>query len=138
MNCIVYEDVAHIALISMNVNLAAAAARSTKEVGERTLHGLESLLSRQQGLRIPGLGTILAAGDIATVMTKTAAAPGEANGGLEAALVDFGVPQHVAETFVSGVRHGGLIFMIRVDDERAGEAADLLRDHGARQVSHYG
>lgn len=137
MNAIVYEDVARIAMITMNVDLAAARARSGAAASDRPLRGLEHLLAGQQAMRIPGLGMVLAAGELATTTVETTATP-ERESGLMAALLGLGITPDVAEAYEDGIRHGGVLFGIQVDGERAAEAADIMRDHGARRVGHYG
>lgn len=102
--------------------------------GEPGTHGLDGLLGGEQVVRVQDVGEIYAAGELATVLTKTASVPGTVNGGLRSALVEFNVSPETAEFFVKGVKAGGLLFFIRTQDEQIGEAAGILRDHKAEHT----
>lgn len=81
---------------------------------------------------IPGLGPLVAAGTIATTLAGIAA--GAAAGGLVGALVGMGVPQEEALYYAEGVRRGGTLIAVSVNDQTAGKAADILRRHHAVNV----
>jgi len=56
-------------------------------------------------------------------------------GGLLAELTLRGVPEDEAATFAEGVRRGGALVCVRADDQHeAGEAANLMRAHGAFDI----
>jgi hypothetical protein len=71
-------------------------------------------------LAIPGLGPVVAAGWLASTATGAAvgAVGGGAIGGLVAALVNAGVPEEEAHVYSEGVRRGGTLLSVRVDDDR--------------------
>lgn len=71
-------------------------------------------------LAIPGLGPVVAAGWLASTATGAAvgAVGGGAIGGLVGALVDAGVPEEEAHVYSEGVRRGGTLLSVRVDDDR--------------------
>lgn len=79
-------------------------------------------------LAIPGLGPVVAAGWLATTLTGAAvgAAGGGAIGGLVAALTDAGVPEEEAHVYSEGVRRGGTLLTVRVDDGQASQVEAAL------------
>lgn len=79
-------------------------------------------------LAIPGLGPVVAAGWLASTLTGAAvgAVGGGAIGGLVSALVEAGVPEEEAHVYSEGVRRGGTLLTVRVDDHRAAEVASAL------------
>jgi hypothetical protein len=90
-------------------------------------------------LAIPGLGPVVAAGWLAATATGAAigAVGGGAIGGLVTALVEAGVPEEDAHVYSEGVRRGGTLLTVRVDDDRAAAVATALgryrpTDVGAR------
>ncbi len=101
-------------------------------MGEKTAHGLDALLAGQQALNLPDVEEVYAAGEMATILAKTAAAPGTSGEEFRAVLQEFGIPDELSGRYTEGITGGGLLFWIRSDDERAAKAADLLREnHGA-------
>jgi hypothetical protein len=79
-------------------------------------------------LAIPGIGPVVAAGWLATTAAGAAvgAVGGGAIGGLVAALVDAGVPEEEAHVYSEGVRRGGTLLTVRVDDARASQVETAL------------
>jgi hypothetical protein len=79
-------------------------------------------------LTIPGIGPVVAAGWLgATVIgAATGAAAGGAIGGLVGALTEAGVPEEEAHIYSEGVRRGGTLLSVRVDDSRASEVDAAL------------
>ena len=69
-------------------------------------------------LAIPGLGPVVAAGWLASaaVGAVAGAAAGGAAGGLLGALKDSGVPEDDANVYAEGVRRGGTLVSVRVDE----------------------
>ena len=56
-------------------------------------------------------------------------------GGLLGELTLRGVPDEDAGAFAEGVRRGGALVCVRADDQQeAGEAANLMREHGALDI----
>lgn len=72
-------------------------------------------------IAIPGIGPVVAAGWIATTLTGAAAGAvaGGAVGGLVTALTEAGVPEEEAHVYSEGVRRGGTLLTVRVDDDEA-------------------
>jgi hypothetical protein len=71
---------------------------------------------------------------ISNLLTNTASIPRATNGGLKGALIDFNLSAEAAEYFLESVKAGGLLFSIRTADERASEAAGILRAHKAERL----
>ena len=79
-------------------------------------------------LAIPGIGPVVAAGWLAATATGAAvgAVGGGAIGGLVTALVEAGVPEEDAHVYSEGVRRGGTLLTVRVDDEEASRVESAL------------
>jgi hypothetical protein len=79
-------------------------------------------------IAIPGIGPVVAAGWLASTLTGAAAgaAAGGAVGGLLGALTDAGVPEEEAHVYAEGVRRGGTLLTVRVDDDRASQVEAAL------------
>lgn len=78
------------------------------------LGGTAGLLAGLGMLAIPGLGPVVAAGWLAA--TATGALAGGAAGGAIGALTEAGVSDEDAPVFAEGVRRGGSMVSVRVDD----------------------
>ena len=98
--------------------------------------GTVGLLAGLGVILIPGIGPIIAAGPLVAALTGAGvgAAAGAAVGSLVGALTRIGVPEHDAHVYAESVRRGGTLLMVRAEDDRAHEAADLLSEHGAVDV----
>jgi len=95
-----------------------------------------ALLAGAAGLFIPGLGLLLGIGPLAATILGGAGI-GAVAGGLTGALVHHGVPESQAADYAEGVRRGGTLVLVRVEDDdedRAISAADVLSGHGAYDI----
>jgi hypothetical protein len=119
------------------VPAGTAAVEITSRVGERTAHGLDWLVGGEHNVVIPDVGKVHAAGQMATIMSKTAMGPGKPDPGLRSALVEYSLPSDIAEAYTEGVMRGGVLFFVRAGDERAAEAANVLHEHKAKHVASY-
>jgi len=90
--------------------------------------GGAGLLAGLGMLAIPGLGPIVAAGWLASTLAGLAA--GAATGGLVGALVDAGLSEDEAHAYAEGIRRGGTMVSVRVDESRADQTLDILGDEG--------
>lgn len=94
------------------------------------LGGVSGLLLGLASLAIPGIGPIVAAGQIAAALAGGAV--GAATGGLLGALADMGLPEndakHWADLMQSG---GGALVLVRVDEENSSRARAILDGQGA-------
>jgi hypothetical protein len=106
---------------------AAAGAVTGGVVG-----GAAGLAASLMGLAIPGIGPIIAAGPIVSLLTG--AGVGAVAGGLIGGLTDMGVSRPDAEYYAEAVRRGGALVTVRADDARAERAAEIMRSHGAIDI----
>jgi hypothetical protein len=95
--------------------------------------GGAGLLAGLGMLTIPGIGPVVAAGWlIATVAGAVAGgAVGGATGGIIGSLTEAGVSTDHAHVYAEGIRRGGTLVTVRVDDSRANEAQGILLDFNA-------
>ncbi|WP_227383374.1 hypothetical protein [Microvirga rosea] len=90
--------------------------------------GGAGLLAGLGMLAIPGLGPVVAAGWL--VSTLVGAGAGAAMGGLAGVLVDAGVNEEEAHVYAEGIRRGGALVTVRIDDVEMGRIIDILDDEG--------
>ena len=94
--------------------------------------GAAGLAASLMGLAIPGIGPIIAAGPIVSLLTG--AGVGAVAGGLIGGLTDLGVSHPDAENYAEAVRRGGALVTVRTDDARSARAAEIMRGHGAIDI----
>jgi uncharacterized membrane protein len=90
--------------------------------------GLAGLLAGAGALAIPGIGPIVAAGPIAGVLS------GAVTGGVAGGLLDWGIPEERGREYEQRLRSGGIIALVKADERRVSQAADIFRGNGARDV----
>ncbi|SCM80400.1 conserved hypothetical protein [uncultured Sporomusa sp.] len=93
-----------------------------------TLGGIGGLLLGAGALAIPGVGPIIAAGPIAAALSGVVA------GGIAGGLIDWGIPAEVGKRYEQHVVQGGILTIIRADAAKANQAAQILRQNGAKDV----
>ena len=120
----------------IDLDLSRVAVKVTDAVGEKTVQGFAPFLAVQRPIPLPATGEVYASGELATILVKTATAHAPGTDGLKTALEDF-VPPNVASAFADGIDQGGVLFWLRVDDTRAGLAAQTLRRHHGKHVGNY-
>lgn len=103
------------------------AARAGAAIGTLAGGGA-GLLAGLGMLAIPGLGPVVAAGWL--VSTLVGAGAGAAVGGLAGALVDAGVNEEEAHVYAEGIRRGGALVTVRIDEAEMGRVIDILDDEG--------
>jgi uncharacterized membrane protein len=115
---------------------AVAESAGAGAIGGATLGGLTGLLVGLGALAIPGIGPVVAAGTLATVLGSTAvgAGVGAAAGGLIGALVGMGIPEEDATFYAEGVKRGGVLVTVQTSDDRASEALNIMRRSNAVDV----
>lgn len=96
------------------------------------LGGVAGVAIGLMGLAIPGIGPILAAGTLATVLAGAGA--GAVAGGLIGGLTDMGISDDNAHFYAESVRRGGALLTIRTDNSRTAEAELILEDAGAIDI----
>jgi uncharacterized protein YoaH (UPF0181 family) len=111
-------------------NEAAPGAEAGAAFGA-IIGGGGGLLAGLGMLAIPGVGPVVAAGWLVATLAGAAggAAVGGAGGGLIGAMVGNGVPEQDAQVYAEGVRRGGTMVTVRVDDAQAPAADAILRRH---------
>lgn len=131
MNVIVDEELAK---THMDVNLEHVVIKATDEIGEEAT-GLDVLLGVEQPVVIPRLGSVYAAGEIATFLAKTAQASDIES--VENTIAEFGIPRSIASSCIETILDGGVLFWVRTSDEQAPKAGEIFRAHnGFNIVSH--
>jgi hypothetical protein len=96
--------------------------------------GIGGLLVGLGALTIPGIGPVIAAGPLAVALSTltgagVGAVAGGVTGGLLGALVGLGVPEQEAEYYAEGVRRGGVLVTVQVDDGDTDMIMDVLNRH---------
>lgn len=89
--------------------------------------GLTGLVIGLSALTIPGLGPIIAAGPLASMLVG--AGLGAAGGGLLGALVGWGVPEHEAGYYTEAVRRGSTLVAVRAPESDVPHIIEVLNRH---------
>jgi len=115
---------------------AVAESAGAGAIGGGAVGGIAGLLVGIGALAIPGIGPVVAAGTLATVLGSTAAGAGigAAAGGLIGALVGLGIPEEDAQFYAEGVKRGGVLVTVQTSDDRAQDALDIMRRANAVDV----
>jgi hypothetical protein len=111
--------------------LHTSGAATGAEVGA-IAGGGAGLLAGLGIMAIPGLGPVIAAGWLAA--TLVGAVAGAAGGGLIGALMSAGVNEKNAHVYAEGIRRGGALVTLRVDDSQAKTASMILQHHRSVDV----
>ena len=87
-------------------------------------------------LAIPGVGPVVAAGWLAATVVGAAAGigAGAMAGGLIGAMTDTGISNDEANVYAEGVRRGGTLVTVRVDESRIAAIGAIMASHG--RVDH--
>ncbi|BBB93124.1 MAG TPA: hypothetical protein PKA28_01180 [Methylomusa anaerophila] len=93
-----------------------------------TLGGIGGLLLGAGALAIPGVGPVLAAGPIAAALSGAVA------GGIAGGLIDWGIPAEAGKHYEEQVAKGGILTVIRTSENKVQQAAQVLRQYGAKDV----
>lgn len=104
-----------------------------------TLGGITGLLVGLGALAIPGVGPVMVAGELATVLTTTVAggAIGAAAGGLVGALIGLGIPEERARVYSDRVDRGDYLIIVKGTDEEIGRAEAILNHRGIEEYGVY-
>ncbi len=102
-----------------------------------TVGGFAGLLLSVGLVVVPGIGPVIAAGTLASALTAVAvgAGVGAAAGGLAGGLIGFGLPEGAARQYAAGVERGDILMVVHTGAGRDENAAELMRQMGAREVS---
>jgi len=96
------------------------------------LGGLMGLAAGAGALVVPGLGPLVAAGPIAGLLS------GAATGGIAGGLLDWGIPEAEGRRYEEDVKQGKILVSVRCSADRAEQAANILKNHGADNVRTHG
>lgn len=101
------------------------------------LGGAGGLLAGLGMIAVPGIGPVIAGGWLLATAAGavTGAILGGAAGGIIGALVSGGVPEEDAHVYSEGLRRGGSLVTVRVEDDRADQVRSILDDNDAVDVS---
>lgn len=104
-------------------------------LGGTALGGLAGLLIGIGTLTIPGIGTVIAAGTLTSVLSTTfaGAGVGAVAGGLIGVLVSLGIPESDAQMYAEGVGHGGVLVAVQTDTARATAALGALQSEAIQR-----
>ncbi|TSD90527.1 hypothetical protein FFK22_001540 [Mycobacterium sp. KBS0706] len=111
---------------------AASGAGTGAGIGT-VLGGGAGLLTGLGVMAIPGVGPIVAAGWLAATLAGAAAGAvaGGATGGLIGAMTDSGVDEDSAHVYAEGVRRGGTLLTVQVEQDQAAQVQEILLENGA-------
>jgi hypothetical protein len=132
------DDIAGVGVSDQVGNKADEGAAAGAITGG-TLGGITGLLVGIGSLAIPGVGPILVAGEIATVLGTTLAggAIGAAAGGLVGALVGLGIPEERARVYNDRVERGGYLVIVNGSDQEIARAEAILHNRGIEEWGIY-
>jgi hypothetical protein len=117
------------------VNLARVHVDVTDAVGEQELSGLALLVGNEQPVHVRGVGPVLAAGQLATILANTATETSRADDDLQTMLVSYGIPEETAGSYHAVLTNGGVLAWVRTGDSRVGEVAEVFRSHNGKAVT---
>jgi len=100
------------------------ALKDEKFVRER-LHGIDAILAQSRSTA-PAAGDVCGAGRMAATMLGKAAGKDDSPSDLKKALIDFSVPEEVAEYYRTGISDGSILVWVTTEDDRTTELANLL------------
>lgn len=111
----------------------AAASTAKGAAAGGVTGGVIGLLIGTGTIMIPGVGPAFAVGTFSAIagMTAGSGAVGSAIGGILGAAAKIQVPQESAEIIEDGIRRGGVLVTVQVDDDRADEVRNTLTEAGA-------
>ena len=89
------------------------------------------LVASLMALAVPGIGPVLAGGAIVTALTGMGV--GAAAGGVIGAFSTMGIPETEHGHYSERLQQGEVIVTVRAADERAGEAAQIMKSSGERE-----
>ena len=88
-------------------------------------------------LTIPGIGEVVAAVDLLTVLGAVLLGTGivAATGGTVGALVGIGLPEHEAHVYAEGVKRGNILIPVQSPPERVSEITQIFQQANAVDIS---
>lgn len=121
-------------VVTADGNMAGEGAATGLTSGA-VVGGLLGMLIGAGAIFFPPAG-VLVAGPISGLIAGAAA--GAATGGILGGLIGLGIPQEHAETYAEGVRRGGTLISIAVDDSEVERVHSILDRDGAVNIEKRG
>jgi hypothetical protein len=121
--------------ILTEANVAKEITRGNKDIVQGD--NLMGMLAGHQAMPVSGVGHVVAVGPLTTIFTKSATEPTPIQGGLVGAFKEMGMPEETAAVYTDGINQAGVVLAVRIEDERAAEAANVLRRFNGREVNAY-
>ncbi len=115
------------------VTTAESAVEALEELGFKP-EEVELVSSREDFEAGPPLGPLDASRSESSLGTGAGVAHATFHAGLIRALSAMGMAQHEAEDYAEGVRRGAALVLVKTNDDRADDAAELMDRNGACQV----
>jgi len=81
---------------------------------------------------LPGVGTFLIAGPLASALTG--AGLGAASGGIVGALIGSGIPEPAAHEYLAGVQAGRVVVAAHVGDSQVADVRRIFDEAGSRRT----
>src|ERR1700733_11348512 len=103
----------------------AGTGAATGATAGALIGGGAGLLAGIGALAIPGIGPVVAAGWLVSTLAG-AVTGGAATGGLIGSVTKSGVSEREAHVYAEGVRRGGSLVTVRIDDARAVEVERIM------------
>jgi hypothetical protein len=110
----------------------ASTTTGAAAVSGASFGGGAGLVARLVALVVPGVGPIVAAGALVTLLAGLSI--GAAGGGLIAAFREMGVAHEQAPVYEEAVRRGAVMLAVDVDGARENDALAVMVRHGARNL----
>ncbi len=132
MNVVVQELTAR---GNMGVEPGVGDVPKVQETREDAPQGMDRMIARTQPLTVPDVRPVYAAGEMARIVVNATHKEEPSAAGLKEALVDFDVPEELAEFYRNGVLDEGVLFWMRTEDRRAAEAANILAETKGKEIA---
>jgi hypothetical protein len=100
------------------------------------LGGLTGLLVGLGAFAIPGVGPIIAAGPIVAALTGAGA--GAATLGILGSLGDLGVSEKDSHSYAEGIRRGGTLVSVKLDEAEAVRVSEILEKYSPVDIEQRG
>lgn len=125
--------------ISDPVAAQAEGGAATGVLAGTALGSLGGLLVGLSALTIPGVGPVITAGTVGTVLTTTLAGSGigAATGGLTGAFASLGIPDERANIYGDRVSQGNYVVMVEGTEEEIRRAEFILGNQGIQEWGIY-
>lgn len=125
--------------ISDPVAVQAEGGAATGAVAGTTLGSLGGLLVGLSTLSIPGVGPVITAGTVGTLLATTLAGSGigAVTGGVAGAFAGLGIPNERANIYGERVSRGEYVVMVEGTEEEIRRAESILGNQGIQEWGIY-